>query len=502
MSDQESKRASFSRFGISVGVVVQGLCVVFLVIAANYVGFNYYERWDFSRSQKFSLADQTKRVLRALEKPVTITVFFSPSAFAIESGLYRDVENLLKEFQFSGRKKIEVERIDPARDLARALDLKAKYKFGDNENLVIIEYGGLTKFVPITDMGEFDTTPMMMGEQPRLVAFKGEEALTSALMGLLNPEQRTVYFLQGHREPTLEGENSPISTIVEKFTRQNVSVKPLNLGALDAVPEDASVVAIIGPDVDLSAREIELLGRYWERQGRLIVLLNPDAQTPELAKFLERQGVRPEDNRVLRLVQIAGIKGITFVDKANVEATFLPGSAITKRLKDTNALFAGASQSLRFDERRAGREDIKLTPLVQALDGFWGESDYVIDEEKGAAFDQEKDVVTPIIAAAVEKGAVADASVDVAASKMVVVGNKEFVLNQQLNAPNLDFLILTLNWMLPERSKLTGVAPKTVKTLALNLTEAQIGGIAFYTMVLIPCAVAALGIFVAWRRRT
>ena len=118
--------------------------------------------------------------LRELKKPVQVTVFFSPTVLSPETGLFPDVQNLLKELIFSGRNKIEVEYVDPTRNLSRARELQEQYKFSVSENVLILDYDGRSKFVPVSEMADFDMSPVESGDPPRLLTFKGEQALTNA----------------------------------------------------------------------------------------------------------------------------------------------------------------------------------------------------------------------------------------------------------------------------------------------------------------------------------
>ena len=181
-----------------------------LLAAVNYFSFNHYARADFSRSQKFVLSEQTRRVLRELKKPVRVIVFFSPTVLSPETALFSDVQNLLKELIFSGRNKIEVEYVDPTRNLSRARELQEQYKFSVSENVLILDYDGRSRFVLVSDMADFDMSPVESGDPPRLLAFKGEQALTNGMIALLSPERLKVYFLQGHGEPAV-GERTPLS---------------------------------------------------------------------------------------------------------------------------------------------------------------------------------------------------------------------------------------------------------------------------------------------------
>jgi len=497
----ESVTPSIPRRAIRVNVALQVVAAVILLVAVNYFAFNHYGRWDFSRSQKFVLSEQTKRVIRDLQRPVRITVFFSPTYVSPETQIYPDVRNLLKEFIFSDRqrKRIEVEYIDPTRDLTRARELQGKYKFSASENVVILDYEGRTKFVPVAEMAEFDVTPMMSGDQPRLLAFKGEQALTNALIALANPERLKMYFLQGHGEPPITGA-SPYATFKDYIERQNVSVQPLTLGSADAVPGDSATLVIAAPQFDLTEREAAVVEKYWKDRGSILVLLDPLVSTPHLDGVLSRAGITPQNNRVVRLYRLGTSTAILI----EVMAEFLPESTVTKRLVGSNLSLPGATQSLAIDVKKSQAEGVQIWPLLRAAEEFWGEMNYDSAKAKteGVRYDEGIDVGYPVyVAAAAARGGVSDSRVEVETAKLVVVGSSQFALDAGLSRQGLDFLLSSANWLL-DRGQLTGVGPKTVRSFSLNLTNRQMASITFYTMFVMPGAAALIGFIAWWRRRS
>jgi hypothetical protein len=500
MAAKSPKKSSFSRAGIGFNVAVQAACVLFLVVAANIVGFNYYKRWDFSRSQKFTLAEQTKQALRQFKPPLKVTVYFSESSLGLESMLYGDLHNLLDELAFSGRDNIQIEWVDPTRDLTRARDLQAKYKFDGTQNTVILDYDGRVKFIPAADLGEFDLSGLQSGEPARLTAFKGEAVLTAAFVELLNPERARIYFLQGHGEAT----PASLTRLNEFIQRQNAECYGLNLAASGAVPKDAAALCIVGAKYDLSDAEFSALQDYWKNNGRLVVLLDPNANTPNLRKLVNAVGIFPRNDRVQRFVPSMSVPGLMGIYR-DVAGVFLPDNPITKRLVGVNALLEGGTLSLYLDDVAARNADVQTRPLVEAAEAYWGEHDYTQMSGPGVRYDDGVDAGSPVIvAASAEKGGARDERVDVATSRMVVVGNSAFVEDAALAGAsaqgNLDFMGSVINRML-ERSKLTGVAPRAIVNFNLSLTDTQLRGIALYVIVIIPAAAALLGLIMGLRRR-
>ena len=364
------------------------------------------------------------------------------------------------------------------RNLSRARELQSEFGFGAEENIVIIEMEGRSKQIRAVDMAEYDLLPQLSGEPPRVVAFEGEQELTSALIELSEPRERILYFLQGQGEPSL-GEGSTLSLLIQYISQQGVRVVPLNLSLKGAVPSDAGGVILMGARYDLPPATAKALKDYWESDGRLMILLNPEPEMTRLRSLIASAGIIPRDDRVLRTVQLGFVTGIL----RDVSAQFSPSNRVTRRFVGAEAMLPGVTCSLALNPVPG----TSVEPMIMVEEEFWGETEYVTDAPL-------------ILAAMAERGGVADEQIEVSSARMVVVGNSEFVADGVITEPNLDFVLGSLNWML-DRTYLTGVTPKNVRAFNLNLTDVETGRIAFYVLVVIPGTIAFLGIIVCWRRR-
>ena len=489
-----TKTVRIKRFQIGLNVLIQIVILVLILTMVNVVAFNHYKRWDYTRNQKYALSEKTWKVLKSLKKPATAVVFF-----ATGSDIATDLDRLLREYQFASNKKLTVEFVDPFRNFERARKLQAQYKFGSQENIVILDYDGRTKFINAADMADYDTSGAMFGQPPILKAFKGEQAITGALLEISEEKQTKIYSVTGQGEREITDEDlRGIKTFIE---RENTKIEPLNLQNVDAVPDDAKALLIMGARYDFSEREITLLKNYWEKKGRLFILLDPNIPTPRLSAFLGEQGVKPDDDRILRTVMLPASSVIGLLRE--VTGLFVAGSPITKHLKDVNSLFIGGTQSLTLDQQRAQSLNIRLIPLVKASEGYWGETEYNIHDGDNVYFDTKKDHGPPLtIIASVEKGALNDTRLQVDSSRMIIAGNSEFISNKSLSDANanLDFALAGIDWLL-DREELIGIAPKVNKTFSLNLTDPQISNIATLTVGVIPGIALLFGLFVWWARR-
>jgi len=491
------KPAVVPRAGIRVGVAVQLIAVLVLYAAANYFSFENYSRTDFSRSQKFSLSTQSRRVLREFKKPVRIIVIVSPTFVSPVTQILGDIRNLLKEVQFSAREGVRIRYVDPTRDLERMRELQAKYKFGNADNLMIIDYDGRTRFVNLAEMADFDLSPIAQGDPPRLLAFRGEQVLTGALIGLIHPGKEVVYFLQGHGEPSV-GAGSQIGLFLDSMAKQNIKIQTLSLASSDVIPADASAIVVLSPRFDLEEREAVLLGAWLRSRGRMLVLSDPNFPAPRLNRLVAASGITPRDDRVLRTVKLPFATGIL----REVTGEILPTTEITRKLQGATILFPGATQSLGLDNALAEKEKILLRPLVQAAEEFWGETDYAPNNPKGVRYEDGRDNGQPLtVAASADRNGVEDDRVEVQTSRLIVFGNSQFAYDASLSPQGLDLLLGSVNYLLDRGKSLSGVTPKTVSHFALNLTDWQLSRIAMLVMLVIPALAGVAGLVVWWRRR-
>ena len=490
---RQSRPKKIRRVQIGFNVLAQIILILFLAAMVNSIAFKHYQRWDFSRDQKYALSDKTKRFLHTIKSKIRIIVFFSSS-----TPITADVQNLLTEYQYAAKGKIDVEYIDPERNLSRAKELFDKYKVVSDESLLVIDYEGRSKTVKASEMAEVDQSGMAMGEGPRVTAFKGEQAITSAMLDLVEGRKNTLGYVLGHKEPPLS-ENSTISVLKTFIENENIKFQELNLFDVDAVPADLKTIMIIGPQYDFSDREMKLVRDFWDKQGRILILLDPGPKTPKLNAFLNDLGVKINDDRLMAFLR-TGIQEVALT--RDVQAHFLGGSPITKRLADVHALFFGGTSSLTLEPERVRAANIRIEPLIQADKGYFAETDYNTDNQAKFQTDAKKTGASPTIGASVEKGGSADKRVQVNSSRLVVVSNATFVQDNAITQDQqaLDFISGSVNWLLSQE-QLIGIAPKIPRPLTFSLNEDALRNLRWIVLVLIPLVFAALGTAVWWKRR-
>src|SRR5213080_3393102 len=500
MPDKTKKSRTLSerkigRIRIGLNVVVQIVLILFLVAMVNSFAFKHYARWDFSRDQKYTLSDKTKRFVDTLKGKMLVTVFFSPN-----TPITSDLLNLLTEYQYAGKGKINIEHIDHERNLSRAKELFDKYKVVTDESLLVLDYDGRNKTVKASEMADIDQSGMSFGEGPRVAAFKGEQAITSAMIDLVEGKKKTLGYATGHKEPALTEGTSPITVLKTFIENENIKFQELNLLDVNAIPTDVKAVMIVGPQYDFSDREMKLLRDLWDKQGRILLLLDPAAKTPNLRGFVNELRVKPNDDRLMVFLR-TGIQELALT--RDVQARFLGDSPLTTRLADVRALFLGGTSSLTLEPDRVRTANIRVEPLMQAEKGYFAEKDYNTDDQVKLQADAKQSSNVPLtIGASVEKGGSADQRVQVNSSRLVVVSNGSFVQDNAItqDQQGLDFISGSVNWLL-SREQLIGIAPKVSKPLTFSLNDEALRRLRWIVLVFIPLVPAVVGTMVWWQRR-
>ena len=252
-----------------------------VVVMVNYLGAKFFHRFYLSSQTDVKLASRTLTVLRSLTNHVDVTLYYDRKA-----DFYPTVKALLDEYS-AANKKISVRTVDYVRDAGEAELVKEKYRQFFNsqsdKDLVIFDCAGRVKVFPGAALTQYKTVQVAAKDpqQKELeferhpVAFNGEQAFTSMLLALANPQPLKAYFLQGHGEPSLADFENDVG--YQKFAsalQQNyISVTNLNWIGNAGVPMDCSLLVIAGPNSALLEPELQKIDQYLREGGRLLILL-------------------------------------------------------------------------------------------------------------------------------------------------------------------------------------------------------------------------------------
>jgi len=491
-------RRQMIRYTLSgfVGVVL----AVALTVMVNWLSARHYVSSDWTSSKMYSISEKTLNILGSLEEEIRVIVFMTP-----ESSLFDQVSQLLSRYS-AASDKIEVEYIDPDKEPLKTRQLAEQFGISVADT-VVFAYEDRTKYVTSDQMAEFDYAGMQYGGAPTMRAFKGEEQFTSAILSLVAPEVPKVYFVTGHGEASLASDgrstDRSLAVLAETLKRENIEAEDTALLS-GAVPDDADVLAIIGPTRPFTEAEIEALGTYLDGGGRLLVALDPliepagTMRSTRLEAFLADRGVEVNDDLV-----VDPSKRLPFYDLSAVYLTDFPAHPVTQGLEGVAVLFT-VTRSL-IPNIDAGTEII-----VSTSDEGWGETNLQqLLTGQPVALD-EADNPSPAVVGVVIEGTsaaedtpVGDEETDASHTpghRLVVFGDSDFMADYEIsNAGNLTLAMNTFNW-LAAREQALGISAREVEQVNLFLSRDQMRNILLIVLLVMPGSAILLGILV-WRRR-
>lgn len=484
------RRRGRRRMASSLNTIIAVLLAALTLVLVNYLSYRHHWRTDLSRTQFYTLSDKTLSLLDSLTNKIEVVVFLG-----MESDVHMDVRNLLEEYEYASP-MVAVEFVDPHRDIARTEQLAMKFDLELlDTGVVVFDNNGRRKYVNEDRIFQEDYSLANYEAGPQKVAFRGELEFTSAIHSITQADKPVVYFLQGHGERRIDSFDrlEGYSDLAQAVRRDNIEVKELLLGETKELPEDCDALVVAGPQKRLFQPEIDLLGRYLKENGRMILLVDA-AATSGLESVMEDWGVRLSDD-----VVVDGSRTIT--GRELFLATF-GRHPITKGLSGVNVVmyFPRSVAPLVLEDATGEEADRpRVTVLAESSDAGWAESNMDVNP---MVFDPQEDEPGPVsVAVAVERGAGEAIDVELKPTRLVVLGDSDFLANGAASGGNTDLFMSSLNWLL-DREELMAIAPRPIDQVRLIMSQRQLGLLFWSVVAGLPGIVAILGAVVWMRRRS
>ena len=411
-----------ARYGSNAAIMLLAFVGILLVVNILVLQ-NPGKPMDFTEDKQNSLAAETLDTLKALPASVQATAFYTsqtPSDTA---------RKLLENYKNYSNGKFDYTFIDP------------------DQNPLAARQAGITGDGKIY---------LQMGDHHEIVALASEQDITSALVRLMNPGQRTIYFLTGHGERDIQNAaNTAYTTAKSALEAKNYTVVPLNLIAQNKIPDNATVIVIAGPTQPISAAEQTLLQDYVSKGGALIVMEEPIPLTqfgnsPDpLAAYLAANWGIAFDNDIV-------IDTNTNPPNFAVAATY-GTHPITEKLQGLVSFYPNA-RSLTI----ASNMPNQPTALVATVNSAWGETDFTSLANGQFAFNPGVDIPGPLTLAVT-------AADTTAGSHLVVFGDADFASNVYFSQyANGDVFINAIDWGAGQEQLINLNTPTAIsRTLAL-----------------------------------
>ena len=318
-----------TKHGMNMGVII--LLAFILIVAVNFLGVQFDHSFDMTQNKINTLSDQSLTALAHLKHDLSIMVF------------YRSGENQQLRVQLRSTFQIYL-------DASRRVKLKfvnaltnpslARQYLEHQPFAVIAEYEG-RRIVVDPPYGEVQTT--------------------SAILRVESKQQKTIYFLTGHGERSIDGNQSGnISGFAKNLRNEGYKVAKIDLMKGDKLPAPPGVVVIDGPTSPYLPAEITTLRKFAKSGGRLMICIDPGTQD-NLAQLTNAFGIEFHNNYIINEFEQLNELGPLAALGAEYDRT----NPITKKFyiggRVMGSIFLIASEVTPMHNAPSG---LTLTPLV------------------------------------------------------------------------------------------------------------------------------------------
>jgi hypothetical protein len=347
-----------------------------LVFPVNYLASEHDAEWDFSYFRVTRPGSSTQALVRGLDKPAEILMFYPSNSEVKEKLLpyFRELEGMSEG-------KLTVRVVDQPMEPKLSEELGVR----DNGYVVIRQERAAAEgeTEAKTANEKFRIDPEMKKAKKDLR--KLDETFQKSMLKLAKGK-RVAYLLTGHGEAGPRDEN-PLFKLGEFKTllrAQNYDVNDFGLdqGSTQAVPEDAALVIVAAPQKALMPEEIAVLKRYVDAGGHLLIYADPSRdRMPELLGHL---GLAAGEHPLAHASKIVPVTGGALDRYHLFSQRFGTHASVSTLSKYATKAAVVMLSTVGLTETGAGTAPApaKLTALIRSYEDTW--EDVNKDAQQGA----------------------------------------------------------------------------------------------------------------------
>jgi ABC-type uncharacterized transport system involved in gliding motility auxiliary subunit len=410
----------------------------------------YSVQTDITRNAGNTLSQASQKLLASLPDKVTITAYIKKG-----QPVRTQIAHMCDRYS-RYKADLVLNFIDPDIEPEKTRELNI-----GPEGIILVEYQGRTEKLTFID----------------------ESSLTNALLQLANANERWVTFLTGHGERLPEGiANFDLGQFGKELARRKINAQTLNLATLPAIPDNSALLVMTAPAVPLLAGEWDIIKRYIQRGGNLLLLSDPDNQ--HLAVLLQYLGIAQLQGTIVD--STAKLYGIN--DPSFILASEYTQHPITKGFQ-TITLYPVVA-ALEIDQA----SNFKAEALLSSTRQSWTETGAIEGKIRFDANSQEKQGPLAFAYALTR-------NIDKKTQqRIVIIGDGDFLSNATIgNVGNLDMGLRMVNWLIHD-DRFIDIPAKTAMDKSLQLTQTAVAVIGFGFLIIIPLVLIGTG-FIIWRKR-
>jgi ABC-type uncharacterized transport system involved in gliding motility auxiliary subunit len=452
-------KARQTKYGAYAALYI--LVVLAIVVVANVLADRFNKSYDTTSNKRYSLSDQTKKIVAGLKQNANITYFNQSTRFQQGKDLLDQYANLSP--------KVHVDYVDSDKnpELARAAGVR-----------------------------EFGTAVVQIGDKKETAKSMTEEGITGAFIRDLKGATRTVCFVGGSGEHAIDDtERDGFSQFKDLVSKDEYQARAIDLLQKAEVPADCTTVVIAGPTHDYLQPQVDAIKSYVENGGRAFFMFDPPVQfgrsqvatNDALTNLLQSWGVTLDKDIILDLNPMGQLAGL---GPQVALVTTYSGQPIVSQMRGSAVGFP-LSRSMQI-------KNADKTSVEKLFDSSSSSlATYNLSSPQVSVADPNNRKGPLTIAAA----GTYNTGKQNSQGRFVVTGSSSWAANRFLGFNgNGDLALNALNWLASDED-LISIRPKQQEDRRVTMTRAQLILVRAISQFVLPLMVVLAGTLVWWKRR-
>jgi gliding-associated putative ABC transporter substrate-binding component GldG len=449
------------------------LLVAVIVIIVNILSENYNFRIDLTEDKEYTLSKATREILKTLDKPVTITAYFSKDLPPNIGNISGNLKDMLIEYGSRSGGMVVYKFVNPNEN-----DELEREAVQNGIQPIMIN---VREKDQVKQQKAYLGAVVSMGDEKEQIPFfqpgsAMEYALSTAIKKLSVTEKPSIALIQGHGEP-------PAGDLSQVYAELGIlyNVQPLTLTDTAIIPEKYKTIAIIRPTDTIPPSQLLILDNYLATGGNIILAMNRvegnftnamgTSVSVGMEEWLRKKGITISDNFIVDAncgaVTLQQQQG-SFTMSSQIQFPYLPvihkfaDNPITKGLEGISLQFASP---ITF----SGDSALKFTPIAFSSDKSGSlKSPLYFDIQK--QWQLSDFPMQGLVVAAILEGKLSGNK----ESKLVIISDGDFAVGsarsgQQLPKDNISFLVNSIDWLSDDTGlidlRTKGITSRPIKEL-------------------------------------
>ncbi len=448
-----------ARFGATATLYT--IIVIAVLVLVNWLANHYNKTVDTTSNKRYTLSQETQKIVKGLKQPATIVYFDKASNFDQAKGLLDRYKNLAPT-------KIHVQYIDYQKQptLAKSYGLRTP-----------------------------GTAYVEIGPRREEATALTEQGVTGAFLKDLKGVRRVCFVSGSQEHPLDDTDSNGLSQFKTLLERDNYQQQAVTLIDKTAVPDDCRVLVVAGPQNNYTPNEVTAIKNYIENGGRVMFLMDPPldfghehiAENVGLTGLLQSWGVTLDKDLVLEENPMGQLFGF------GPEIPLVSSYGSQPIVSDLKNSFTGFPVARSMTIKNGDKTTVDK--LFSTSDRAIATTKLTTNEVNPADPSNKKGPFILGAAGTYNTGKPNNPG------RFVVIGSSGFLDNSMIGfQANRDLALNAVNWLSSDED-LISIRPKEAEDRRLNATQRQMNVFAYSDLIAIPLLIIIGGVAIFLKRR-